>query len=41
MTKLRKNYRDLTRAERDRFVQALYQLKANGPSRPFADCSER
>lgn len=33
---LRKTYRSLTDVERDRFVQALFQLKANGTVDRFA-----
>lgn len=33
----RKNYRDLTTVERDRFVQALYHLKATGVVDQFAN----
>jgi hypothetical protein len=32
-----KNYRDLTAVERDRFAQALYQLKAPGVVDQFAN----
>ena len=32
----RKDYRDLTPAERDRFVQALYHVKANGTIDAYA-----
>jgi tyrosinase len=41
MTKLRKNYRDFTVAERDRFVQALFQVKASGIVDQFADMHAR
>ena len=33
---LRKTYRSLTDVERDRFVQALFQLKENGTVDRFA-----
>ena len=33
----RRDYRDLTQAERDRFVASLYFVKANGKVDEFAD----
>ena len=38
---VRKTYRNLTDVERDRFVQALLQLKANGIVDQFAELHRR